>query len=214
MKNTLITLLFLMPLIVNAQEGTGLWTGVGIQKKLTKKLSVNLNGQVRLADNISYTKTYLGEVGLSYSLLKGLDISAYYRLINRRKDETSAFKIRQRYYADLSYEYKLGVIKFDYRLRYQHQFKDNDGETEFDASYLRNKLEVAIANKSKFTPFVSADLFTEIGGKTDQIRPKAGISYKINKQHSVEASVFKNIDLIDNANSGPIIGLTYKLKLK
>ncbi len=214
MKKTILILFILMPLLVNAQEGTGLWTGIGVQKKLSKKLSLNLNGQVRLDDNISYAKTYLGEIGLSYTILKGLDISAYYRLINRRKNEPSAFKIRQRYYADLSYEYKLGAIKLDYRLRYQHQFKDNDGETEFDASYLRNKLEVSLSNKTKFSPFVSADLFTEMGGKTDQIRPKAGISYKINKQHSVEASVFKNIDLIDNITSGPIISFTYKLKLK
>ncbi len=214
MKKLILIIFIISPLLVKAQEGTGLWTGFGIEKKLTKKLSVNLNGQVRFADNISYAKTYLGEIGLSYQIAKGLEIAGYYRLINRRKDETKDFKIRQRYYADLRYENKLGPIKFDYRLRYQHQFKDNDGATEFDASYLRNKLEVSHSNKTKFTPFVSADLFTEIGGKTDQIRPKAGLAYKINKHHSVEASIFKNIDLIGSENSGPIIGFTYKLKLK
>lgn len=214
MKKILISFLFLLPFFAQAQDGTGLWTGIGVEKKINKKLSLNLNTQVRFNDNISYAKTYLGEIGLGYQIIKGLEIAGYYRLINRRKNETKDFKIRQRYYADLSYENKIGAIKFDYRLRYQHQFKDNDGATEFDASYLRNKLEISYPNKTKFSPYISADIFTEIGGKTDQIRPKVGVSYKINKHHSFDLSVFKNIDLIDSQNSGPIIGLNYKFKLK
>jgi Protein of unknown function (DUF2490) len=214
MKKKILITLILLPFWLNAQNGTGLWTGIAIEKKLTQKLSVNLNTQVRFADNISYAKTYFGEIGLSYRILKGLEIAGYYRLIDQRKNENKNFKIRQRYYADLSYEKKLGPIKFDYRLRYQYQFKDNDGVAEFEASYLRNKLEISYPNNTKFTPSLSADLFTEIGGKTDQIRPKFGVSYKINKQNSLDFSVFKNVDLINSNSSGPIIGLTYKLKLK
>ena len=85
-------------------------------------------------------------------------------------------------------------------------------ETDFDTSYLRNKLEISYPNKSKFTPYISGDLFYEIGAKIDQIRPKAGVSYKFAKHHTVDVSVFSNVDLVGTESSGTIIGLGYKFK--
>lgn len=211
-KLILITFLFL-PFLSQSQDGLALWTGVGVEKKINKKFSVNLNAQARFVENLSFAQTYLGEVGLSYKIIKNLEITGYYRFINRRKDETKDFKNRHRFYGDLSYDKKLGVIKVGYRLRYQHQFKDNDGEIGFDASYWRNKLEVSYPNKTKFTPYISGDLFYQVGSGFDQLRPKAGISYKINKKSSIDASVFTNVDLVGTEKSNPIIGLTYKLKL-
>jgi hypothetical protein len=214
MKKTIIIILFLLPIISNAQDGLGLWSGVSIEKKLNKKFSVQVNGQARFVENISYVQTYLGELGVSYKIIKNLEVSGYYRFINRRKDETKDFKNRHRFYGDLAYDQKLGPIKFAYRIRYQHQFRDNDGEVGFDTSYLRNKLEISYPNKSDFTPYVSGDLFYEINGTGfDQLRPKAGLSYKINKKNSIDASIFTNVDLVGTETANPIIGLTYKLKL-
>ena len=113
----------------------------------------------------------------------------------------------------MSYDKKLGVIKFQNRLRYQHQFKDNDGVTEFDASYIRNKIELSYDNKSNFTPYLSGDFFFQIGGTLDQLRPKVGISYKINKKNSIDISVFNDIDMLGTDAPGPVLGLIYKAKL-
>jgi hypothetical protein len=113
----------------------------------------------------------------------------------------------------LGYGKKFGAIKFENRLRYQHQFKDNDGVTEFDASYIRDKIEVSLDTKSKFTPYVSNDFFFQIGGTLDQLRPKVGVSYKINKKNGIDLSIFNDIDLLGTENLGPVIGLIYKLKL-
>ncbi len=213
MKKLFLVIILLLPFISNAQSGLGLWAGASIEKKLNKKFDLQVNGQARFVENLTYVQSYLGEIGLSYKIIKNLEISGYYRFIHRRKDEAKAFKNRHRFYADLAYGQKLGPIKFDYRLRYQHQFKDNDGEIGFDKSYLRNKLEISYPNKSKFTPFVSGDLFYEIGNKFDQLRPKGGLSYKINKHNSIDASIFTNVDLLGVESATPIIGLTYKLKL-
>ena len=193
-------------------EGLALWNSISVEKKITKKLSVSLSGQARIVENISYAQTYIGEVGLSYKFLKNFEISGNYRYTERRKNETKDFKSRHRFYADLSYERKLGFLKFENRLRYQSQFKDNDGETDFDTSYLRNKLEISYPNKSKFTPYISGDIFYEIGAKIDQLRPKAGVSYKFAKHHTVDVSVFSNVDLVGTESSGAIIGLGYKFK--
>lgn len=203
-----------MPLSLWAQDGLGLRTGIGLKKNLTKKWGISAELQTRFNGNISYLQTYLGELGMSYQFIKGLEASVYYRYSYRRKDETKNFKERHRYYADLSYGRKTGPVKLDFRTRYQHQFKDNDlGQAEFDNSYLRNKLEIAPVLRGKFTPYASADLFYKIGSEIDQLRPKVGLEYKINKKNKIDISVFKDIDLAGNEKYDPVIGVNYKLKL-
>jgi hypothetical protein len=214
MKKALILILIVLcSNQLKAQEGTSLWSGISINKDLGKKFDISVNAQIRMPENISYTQVYLGELGLNYKITKGLELSGYYRFINRRKDETKEWKNRHRYYADATYSHKFGAIKFENRLRYQHQFKDNDGEIGFDSSYLRNKIELGYANKSKFTPSISADLFYLIGTGFDQLRPGLAINYKINKHNAVQVGLMQNIDLIGTENSGAIIRLGYKLKL-
>lgn len=208
-----LTLICLGAKITLAQDGVGLRSGVSLEKKVTKKITLNATGQLRFNNNISYLQTYLFELGGEYKISKAFDVAVYYRFANRRKDETKEFKNRHRFYADLGYGKKFGSIKLENRLRYQHQFKDNDGVTEFDASYIRDKIEASYSNKSKFTPYISNDFFFQIGGTLDQLRPKAGVSYKINKKNGVDLSVFKDIDLVGTETYGPVIGLAYKLKL-
>jgi Protein of unknown function (DUF2490) len=210
----LLAIFLLINIKTQAQtEGTALWSSISIEKKIGKKFAIELHGQSRMVENITYTQTYLGELGLSYKIHKNWEITGYYRYIQRRKNELKEFKRRDRFYADLVFDHKIWKLKFANRLRYQNQFRDNDGgESEFDSSYLRNKIELSYPNKSKFTPYISGDLFYEIGGKIDQIRPKAGVSFKFNKHHSVDASVFSNVDLIGTESSAAIIGLGYKFK--
>ena len=206
-------IIFLTAVSAFSQEGLGLWTGASASKKVNKKMGFSLGAQIRMPENIAYTQSYLAELGVSYKLIKGLEVSGYYRFINKRKDETKDWKIRHRFYTNLDYSHTFGKLKFEDRLRYQHQFKDNDGEVGFDKSYFRNKVELSYDSKSDFRPFVSADLFYEIGGKVDQLRPKAGVNYKINKKNALEMSIFKNINLVETAVNGPIVVLTYKFKL-
>jgi hypothetical protein len=214
MKNLFfIAILFLCVKGAFAQDGVGLRSGVSLQKKLTNKLTLNLNGQLRFNNDISYLQTYLFELGSEYKISKAFDAGIYYRFVNRKKNETKEFNQRHRFYADLGYGKKFGVIKFENRLRYQHQFKDNDGVTEFDASYIRDKIEVSYDSKSKFTPYLSNDFFFEIGSTINQLRPKIGVSYKINKKNAIDLSVFKDIDLVGTEAYGPVIGVVYKLKL-
>lgn len=196
-----------------SQEGTSLWTGVGLEKKVNKKIELSFATQVRMPENISYAQVYLAEFGVSYKLLKNLDISGYYRFINRRKDETKLWKNRHRFYVDLAYDQKFGLIKFENRLRYQHQFQDNDGEVGFDSSYLRNKIELSYPNKTKITPYISGDLFYEIGNTINQLRPAVGVNYKLNKKNVLQLGLMQNIDLVGGLNSGAILRVGYKLKL-
>lgn len=196
----------------------GLWTGVGVEKKINKSFSVNLNTQLRFTDNISIMRAFLGELGVSYKINKHWEVTGYYRYIGRRKknDEGTGYYYRpyHRFYADVAYDHKIWKFKFDYRLRYQNQFKDDtstDG-LEADKSYLRNKFEFSYPNKSRFTPYISTDLFYQLGTGFDQMRNKAGIEIALNKHNKIDISGFTDYQLQGKQENRFLLGVGYKVK--
>lgn len=201
------------------QESLGLWTGLATDVRLTKRLTLNANAQIRFSDNVQVTRAYLGELGVSYKLNKHWEVAGYYRYTGRLKKnkETDTYYYRpyHRFYAEVSYEQKLGRrLELDYRLRYQNQFKDDNDAVVADGSYLRNKLGLSYRTGTRITPFVSADVFYRLGSSFDQVRYKAGVQVQLAKAHSVDLSLFKDVELNHSGEgSGPIIGVTYKLKL-
>lgn len=195
----------------------GVWTGLDVEKNISRSFSVRLNTQVRFADNISVARTYLLEPGLTYRLNKHWKVSGYYRYIRRLRwdAESRDYRYRpySRFYANLSYDRRLGDFKLDYRFRYQNQFKDAaDGSMTTDKSYLRNRLKLSYKNDSRFTPFASADLFYRIGERFDQIRYKAGTDLKINKYHSINLFMFTDQALGEQKTPRVILGAQYKLE--
>lgn len=215
LNKTLFICLFVVSFQSLAQDGTGLWAGLSLKKSLGKKIDIYANAQSRFDEDISYLKTYFGELGMGFKLSKKFDLSLYYRRIESKKNENKLFKSRNRYYGDFGFNQKISKkITFENRLRYQHQFKDNDdGVSEFNSSYVRNKIGIEYNAKFKLTPEVSADFFYNIQDKIlDQIRPKVGLAYKINKNNAVSLAVFKNIDLIDKQASGTVIQFNYNIK--
>lgn len=214
-------LFFLLTSFFSYSQATdiGLWSGVGVEKKINKAFSVNLNAQTRFTDNVSIMRVFLGEVGVSYKLNKHWEVSGYYRYIGRRKktDDKTGYYYRpyHRFYADLAYDHKLWKLKFDYRLRYQNQFKDDtstDG-LEPDKSYLRNKFGLSFSNKSRFTPYVSTDIFYQLGGiGFDQMRNKAGVEIAINKHNKLDISGFTDYQLQGSQENRFLLGVNYKVK--
>jgi hypothetical protein len=79
-----VAILLLVYAYGNAQDGVGLRSGVNLQKKLTKKITLNANGQLRFNGDISYLQTYLFELGGAYKISKAFDAAIYYRFVNRR----------------------------------------------------------------------------------------------------------------------------------
>lgn len=210
----------LFPLAVCGQNPTlGVWAGAGVEKKLSKSFSVELNGQMRISDNFSITRAYLGEAGVNYRLTKHWKVGAFYRYTGRRKynKETQEYYYRpyHRFYGELTYDHKLwGGLKGNYRLRYQDQFKDDTEGLVADKSYIRNKFELSYDFKTRFTPFASADIFYRIGTGIDQVRSKIGVDIDLSKRQSLSVSVFSDVPV----NAGPITevygNISYKLKLK
>lgn len=193
-----------------------LWAGIQLEKKIIKNLSVHLNGQARFIENGSDLGSYIGELGLSYKLNKHWEVAGYYRYIAKRdwkpKREVYETEQRNRFYADLMYDHKLGKLKFENRLRYQNQFTDVTKE-QANRDYLRNKVELSYPNKSRFTPGISADVFYGFGLGFDVIRYRAGVDVKINKRHSISIFGFTEQELVETPQSDLTLGATYKIKL-
>lgn len=218
MKKLIFLLILTLPLAGLAQErSTNLWTGISISKSITKKISLEADAQWRVTNNLTTTGSYIGELGAGYKFNKHWEVSAFYRFISRRKydkgDEAYVFKPYHRFYANLTYDHKIAFLKLTYRLRYQNQFKDDNGNLENDKSYLRNRIELAYPNKTRITPALSADLFYRMGEAFDEMRYKAEVDYKINKKNTITLGGFISHEFDDTKVDDLTIQVTYKLKL-
>lgn len=220
-KNRLFPLATCLVLALTAQAqdpGLGLWTGVSIEKKFTKNFAVQLNGQTRFTEDVSLLGSYLGEVGLQYKLGKNWEVGGFYRYIGRRKwnRETQDWYYRpyHRFYGEISYEEKFWKrLKLQNRLRYQHQFRDDAEGLVVTGNYLRNKLELGYANASRFTPYVSADVFYRVGETVDQIRYRGGVSVRLTKSQSVDVYAFNDTPIGTTDPNEFVLGVTYKVRL-
>lgn len=218
MQKHLFIITLLLPIFGFSQtKTTNLWAGINVSKSITKKISLELDGQWRITNNLSTTGSYIAELGANYKFNKHWEVSAFYRFISRRKydkgDAAYVFQPYHRFYANLIYDRKIGFLKFAYRLRYQNQFKDDNGNLENNKSYLRNRLEVSYPNKTKFTPAISADLFYRVGEAFDEIRYKAEVDYKFNKRNVLTLGGFVSHEFTDSKPDDFTLLLTYKLKL-
>jgi hypothetical protein len=215
MKNIVFILFvaFCNTFALHGQSNPSLWLKTGISKKINKKFTADLSIENRWAKIGSFHQTYFGELGIAYKLTKKFSLEGYYRYINRRRNESSAYNSRHRFYGNLEYETKIQQLRFKYRLRYQNQFRDNETELTFDKSYFRNKIELGYTNKSIFTPYISTDLFYQIRGIFDEVRIKVGSDIKITKTHRLDIAAFLSQPIGSNKEAERyVIDIGYKYK--
>ncbi len=168
----------------------GVWNKIEAKYKVTNKLDLEGNIQARVNEIGEPVKAFIGEAGLTYDHPYGFAVSAWYRFIGEPDQETSALEKYHRFYGELKYKTKvLNPLKIGYRFRYQQQFKDDPDGLELDADYLRNKLEFSFNTKSRFEPYISADLFYKLGDSFDQVRYKAGLETKLTKWSKLDLGI-------------------------
>ncbi|PWJ57889.1 uncharacterized protein DUF2490 [Dyadobacter jejuensis] len=219
MKHYKLLILLLITGMVHGQ-GVGLWTGATVEKKLNSRFSISASGQTRFSDNVSVLQSYLGEAGLEYKFTKYLEASVNYRYFGKRKlndsDTDYYYRSYHRFYGNVKFDHKItDWLKFDYRFRYQHQFKDDESGLTTTGSYFRHKFEFSYKNKSSFSPYVSADVFYLIGTGFDQVRYKTGVDISLTKRNSIDLSVFQDRAIGGTGESDPLVfNIGYKLKLK
>jgi hypothetical protein len=170
----------------------GLWLSATVEKKINSRFSASFNPALRFNENVTEIGTAFADAGLEYKLNKRIKLSVNYRFISRRKIDNS-YGLRHRFYFDFTYRKKIQRFVATYRLRLLEQYTEiYSRETGKIPDYaIRNKLQLRYETDTKYTPFISGELWYSIDYKENlfnQFRLVGGIEYEINKFSSVTLS--------------------------
>ncbi|MDQ3046387.1 MAG: DUF2490 domain-containing protein [Bacteroidota bacterium] len=188
MNKYILSGLFLFSSLISFAQvnDAALWVGIGLEKKLTNKFSLELTEELRFNENISELGTIFTEMGASYKIAKRFTIGGNYRFTQRRRVD-DFYSIRHRYSLEASYKIKVKKLNFIIRERFQSQYKDGgrDEDGGVAGNYLRSKLSIKLNTGKKVTPFISGELWYQLtnekGNEFDNVRYQAGIDYELNK---------------------------------
>ncbi len=210
----ILSLLFCCNIISGQINDAELWTGISISKKITKKISANLEEQVRINNNISSVKSVFTDLGVSCRLNKSLKISGNYRFINRGRNN-GVYWISHRFYADLRYTYKAKPLIFIYRNRFYTEVGQEENGFIRENNE-RNKLEIKIDLDRRFMPFIASELYYFVEKAVfNKIRYTVGIDYNLKNRN--ELSLFYRIQRemnVTNPDYSYIIGVRFSHNLK
>ena len=232
------------PFTASAQDSGddfGLDFSLEAQKKLTKKWSMSLGGELRTRDNTKMVDRWSVGLGVDYKLTKWLKASAGYDLLIDHRDK-STYKangdlnkeavfwgVRHRLNVALTASQKVGNFKFSLRERWQYTYRpektidryDVDDEEYEQKTYsgmakhlLRSRLQVEYGVPGTgLSPFANVEVFN--GWSLMKTRYTAGMDYDLSKKHSL--GLFYRYQAVrnDTDNDEPnyhLIGLSYKYK--
>lgn len=170
------------------------WTAINLKYKLNKKWTFNLEGQLRLKEDVSEVSEYFSEFGVSYSIFKGFKLGTGFRYIreNDNVGKVQGYENHFRFNIDASYKHKINDFSLKYRLRYQ-----NKNELEISASegdYAKQNLRFKTAleyniNKWKLDPKVSVEIFNRFEkgeeNRFSKYRLTIGTEYDIKKMGTI-----------------------------
>lgn len=233
-KNILYTVLSVLfvPAVSFAQTTNdfGVWSSIGVNKSLSKKLSLEGELENRTTDNSSQVSRWGLQLGGSYKVMKFLSIGGAYQFQYYHDLKYSDFQPRNRFILYTQGKYKWNKFSFSLRERLQITTKDESDRIKASgkidtyrinpSSVWRNRLKVDYnIPKSRFTPFASFESFYQLnnpeGNEFEGLRYTIGTGYKINKRSFLDFSGIydKEINTDEPTNRFVIsLGYTYNLK--
>ena len=244
MKKIIYLLAFLsLPFALCAQnsgDDFGIWTSIGAEKKIEKKLSVGMEAEYRTRNDSKTSDRWSLGIDASYKLLPWLKTGAGYTLLydNNKEKITyhndgsynnwrpSYWGIRHRFHVDLTGSVSVGRLDFSLRERWQYTYRPQTTTERYDfdnswwedtdvkgkgKNVLRSRLQVKYdIPHSKITPYASVELYNARG--LQKTRYTLGADWKITKQHEIGAFYrYQNVKDDDDPN-GHILGLNYTFK--
>ena len=210
----LLCVFHLSLLTASAQSEGGLLLGAEAEKKLDKKLSVSLEGELRTRNNFKTMDRWAFGVGVQYKLTKWLKADAGYKLLNTnfREDidlknngaynhwRPSYWGMKHRFYASLAGSYKFSNnIKLELRERWQYTYRpektverwdfDNDtwedkARTGKGKNQLRSRFEVSYDRKRALFTPFASVELYNSWG-IEKIRYNIGTDLRLSKQHNL-----------------------------
>ena len=161
---------------------TEVWTGFTIKKKISKKLTLQLEDQVRFSESYQGIRLNFLEIGANYHIIKGWDASAKYRYSFRNTNRNT-----KRVSLDLSYKLKVKAVKGDikFRARYQNTVVSYTGES---LNFLRSKITLSKKITKKWSLYSSYEVFHNMNDEYEHQANRFvfGAKIKVNKHFKIK----------------------------
>lgn len=214
MNKKLVAILFLLPLIIQAQvvSDAKLWAGISINKKIND-LELSFSEELRMDENASHVDKLFSELGATYKVIKGLYIGLNYRYSRDNDYETRSYDMKHRIDFGLTYKHKLDNFRFSFRTKIQTK---SDLPTENNPTHSRNKFAVKYKLENNLTPFISYEFYYQFNDEKviNRTRFSLGSSYKINDNNALKFFyMFENKFNTKNLKYNHVYGVSYSIDL-
>ncbi len=194
-KIILLVILFTYPIQsilaqANYSDDLALWIGLNLEKKINKKISLELSQQNRINENISTYGRGSVDLALTYKLIKGIRLMGSYTYLKRPNSDNS-FTNEHRLSTALLLKKNIGHWDFSYRSMVQMRFKDiyssKNGKTP--KYYWRNKVGIKYKLNKYLSPYLTEEFYypfnqTKINGFSKS-RSVLGFDYTLNRKTQV-----------------------------
>ena len=197
------------------------WTTISVDKKISPKVTVFFDEELRLFNNVSQINLNYTNFGVSYSINKNIKISGVYRWIEKSQPN-GTYSSRHRFYNDISLKYKINPLTFAYRSRLQTQVRDvysSDNGT-VPESYWRHKFDLKFDLNKPYTPYIAAEFryqfnnnrIREANNEFDRGRYYIGCDYKITGSSTFGLYYMIQREFnINDPETDYVLGITYNL---
>lgn len=194
------------------------WLTAGVEKKLLPGLSVGLEEEVRLEENMTEVGTVYTDLSARYRLNKRFSAAIVYRLtLKRRLDDTYA-----RYhgwYVQGTYREKFAPVILVLRLRYQSRYAEEPAseKASLPKNHFRTRLMVRYDTDRKFEPYLYSEAYFSTGvpawASFDQLKLCAGVEYTFNRAHSVDLHYLVSREYnVSDPETDFVVGIGYNFK--
>jgi opacity protein-like surface antigen len=219
-KKSLVLFLMLCTASIafSQNDDFGIWYSVSAEKKLIKKVELDLDANVRTYNNASKIDEAFFDIGLTYKFNKFLSAAASYRFTEFLEKDDS-FHPRHKWFADLKGKLPLGNFDISARLRFQQRyktyFKDENDKESSEVGRVKLKLSYNIPS-FPVNPYISSELFFPMFTTTTRniakTRFMAGLDYNISKKHSIELEYMFQRDFLPHISDINVISVNYNVK--
>jgi len=215
MKKTVIVLMILLPIGAQAQNDKfGTWTGVSLDKKLSKQLTLGTELELRTGNNLKNIDRWSAGISLDYRLAKWLKAGAGYTYLydyhpeaytyqddgDLNKRTMTYFGSRHRLNVSLTASKDFGKLSVSLRERWQYTYRPEQANKRMDYQHSdlgysypvkgkatnmwRNKLQLKYKATRLLQPYLYGE--TYVGGSGfDKLRLSLGTELKLSKQSSL-----------------------------
>ena len=198
----------------------GIRFGAEISKKLTKKIELQFEEEIRLNQNVTEFDRSMTTLGGSYAINKTFKAGLFYTYIYANNQNDGYYESRHRFGGWIQATRKVNRFKITLREKFQDTYRDEDlGNFKYNPKmYLRSKLEVSYnIKKLPFNPYLSAEIHYQLnnpsGNDIDKWRYTAGTEYTINKKFAID--LFYRLDKeinVKNPVNTSVIGTVLKYR--